>query len=170
MVVKAQLFRRLGRVSLGAVLVTACAGLAGCAEDEDLAAGTEVELPDIRGPGDLADIYIGALDEDFRGDLDVYTDVEVTLLATVEEALSPRAFTATAPDGAEVEPVLVVTAGRAAEMEPGDGEEWIIAATPLEDFHAGTVADELGIQLPEDRFEEWDGETFLVATVLEEAG
>jgi hypothetical protein len=166
---KAPLSRRVA-APVGGVLLAAGALLAGCGSEEDPVAGTEVEVPDIRGPEDPDDPYSGALDESFREDLDVWSGQEVTLLATVEEVLSPRTFTVGAPIGPEIEPVLVVVADDVTAAEPEGGENWVIAATPVEGFELEEVSEALAIDLPEDEYEEWEGETFLLATVLEEAG
>ncbi|MCZ2857301.1 hypothetical protein [Blastococcus sp. VKM Ac-2987] len=168
---KAPLSRRVTAGPLGGLLLAAAAaGLAGCsADEEDPVAGTAVEVPDIRGPEDLEDSYTGALDAAFVEELDVWSNVEVTVLATVDEVLSPRTFTVTAPIGAEIEPVLVVVTDGAAPQEPQAGENWVLAATPIEDFDAGVVAETLGIDLADERYEEWEGDEFLVATALEEA-
>ncbi len=91
------------------------------------------------------------------------------MLAAVDEVLSPRSFTVTSPDDAEVGPVLVITAEAAAEIEPQVGDELVIAATATNEFDADAVAGEFGLTLNSERYEEWDGEMFLVATIIEPA-
>lgn len=165
----APLSRRVTAARVTWLVLATSAALAGCAADEEDMAGTEVEVPDIRGSGDVTDAYTGALDAAFREDLDVWSDVEVTLLATVEEVLSPRTFTVTAPIGPEIEPVLVVVAESAGAQVPEAGENWVIAATPIENFDVDVVAETLDLPLSDEQYETWDEETFLVATALEEA-
>lgn len=163
--------RALAGPALAAVLALAGAGLSACAGEDDNALAPELEaaVPDIRGPEDLDDPYIGLLDAGFREDLEAYAEQEVTVLADVAAVFSPRAFTVTSPDGGEVEPVLVVTTADAGDVDPQAGQSLVIAATPLRDFQAGVVVDELGLDLGEEQLEEWDDETFLVATILEAA-
>ncbi len=167
---RAHPFRRLSGPVLAAVLALAGAGLSACAEDAAATArGTEVELPDIRGPEDLDDPYSGLLDADFHEDLMAYTGQEVTLLAEVAEVVSPRVFTVTDPDDAGVGPVLVVTTEDAGDVDPQAGRSLVVAATPVDSFEAGVVVDELALDVDAAELEEWDEQTFLVAEVLQPA-
>ncbi|SDN76203.1 hypothetical protein [Geodermatophilus sp. DSM 45219] len=163
--------RPLAGPTLAAVLVLAGAGLSGCAEDDEgaLAPDLETEVPDLRGEGDLDDPYIGVLDADFYEDLPAYDGQEVTLLAEVAQVLSPRAFTVTAPDDAEVGEVLVVATPDAGDAEPEAGSQVFVAATPVDSFEAGVVAEELGLEVDVAELAEWDEQTFLVAEVLQPA-
>lgn len=162
--------RSLARPVLAAVLAMAGGGLSACGGMDDDNPGAPVhpvELPDIRGEEDLDDAYSGLLDVAFREDLEAYEGIEVTLLADVAEEISPRVFTITSPEDGEVEPVLVVAAADAGDVDPQPGEPLLIAATPVKDFDAEAVADELDLQIDPEQVEEWDGEVFLVATILE---
>ena len=164
-------FQRLTGPGMAVVMALAGGGLSACGgmDDENpLAPSDPVELPDIRGADDIDDAYSGLLDPAFREDLDAYEDIEVTLLADVAEVISPRVFTVTSPDGSDVDPVLVVTTADAGDVDPQAGRPLLIAATPVGDFAARAVAEELGMDLDE-RLEEWDDETFLVATIVEPA-
>lgn len=155
---------------LAAVLSVSGVGLTACGEDENaLAPESPVEVPDIRGPGDIDDAYSGVLDAAFIEDLDAYTGIEVTLLAEVAETVSPRVFTVTSPQAEEVEPVLVVTTEDAEGTEPAAGDRLVMAATPVDGFDAEVVADELELDLAPEQLEGWDDEVFLVSTVLEPA-
>ena len=161
---------RLARLGLAAVVVVSGAGLSACGgldEDNALAPFDPVELPDIRGADDLDDAYSGVLDVRFREDLDAYENIEVTLLAEVAEVVSERVFTATSPVDSEVEPVLVVAAADAGSVEPRPGEALLIAATPVGDFDAEAAVEQLGLDVDTDQLEEWNGDVFLFATILE---
>ncbi|SFF47361.1 hypothetical protein [Blastococcus tunisiensis] len=163
---------RFGRSPvLAAVLVLAGVGLSACGEEDEnaLAPTLETEIPDIRGADDLDDPYVGILDPAFRADLEAYSEQEVTVLADVADVISPRAFTVTSPSGEEVDPVLVVTTADAGDVEPESGEALVIAATPLEGFDAGTVTEELGLDMDTADLDDWDGDVFLLATILEAA-
>lgn len=163
--------RPLAGPTLAAVLALAGAGLSGCAEDDEgaLAPDLEAEVPDLRGEGDLDDPYSGVLDAAFFEDLPAYAGQEVTLLAEVAEVVSPRAFTVTAPDDAEVGQVLVVATSDAGDTEPEAGSQVLVAATPVDSFEAGVVVEELGLEVDAAELAEWDEQTFLVAEVLQPA-
>ncbi|CCG04133.1 hypothetical protein [Blastococcus saxobsidens] len=164
--------QRLTGPGLAAVMALAGAGLSACGgmdDDNPLAPYAPAELPDIRGAEDIDDAYSGLLDPAFREDLDAYEDIEVTLLADVAEVISPRVFTVTSPDGSELEPVLVVATADAGDVDPQAGQSLLIAATPVGDFDAGTVSEDLGMSLDEQQLEEWEDEIYLVATILEPA-
>jgi len=165
--VRAYRRRPLAGTTLAAVLTLAGAGLAGCA-GEDLATAPEspVEVPDIRGEDDLDDPYTGVLDADFSEDLPAYAGIEVTLLAEVVDVVSPRAFTVTSPDGGDVDPVPVVVAQGAGDVDPGPGAQLVIAATPEASFDAATVTEELALDVAPELLAEWDGQTVLVAELL----
>ncbi len=65
--------------------------------------------------------------------------------------------------------MLVITTEEAADAQPQAGDHVVIAATPVGEFDAEAVGADLGTALEEERYEEWDGETFLVATITEPA-
>lgn len=155
--------------ALAALLALAGAGLSACAEDEALDPFPAPQIPDIRGPDDLRDPYVGLLDAEFREKLDSYARLEVTLLAEVTESLAPQAFLAASPEDGDAEPVLVVATADAGDVEAEAGEPLFIAATPVQDFDAEVVIEELGLDIDPALLQEWDGETFLVATILEPA-
>ncbi|TFV79331.1 hypothetical protein E4P39_01405 [Blastococcus sp. CT_GayMR19] len=164
--------RRGAGLVLAAALALTGAGLSGCADGTDdsaMAPDLEPEVPDIRGEDELDDPYRGLLDAAFVEDLPAYDTQEVTVLAAVDEVLSPRSFTVTSPSDSEVGPVLVVTAEKAAEFEPGAGDELILAATAANEFDADAVAEDYGLTLDSEQYEEWNGEMFLVATIIQPA-
>ena len=148
--------RPLAGPTLAAVLALAGAGLSGCAEAEATAPDLESRIPDLRGEGDLDDAYSGVLDADLYEDLSAYAGQEVTLLAEVAEVVSPRAFTVTAPDDAEVGEVLVVATPDAGDVEPEAGGQVLVAATPVDAFDAGVVVEELGLEVDAAELAEWD--------------
>ena len=163
--------RPLAGPTLAAVLVLTGAGLSACGDEDDnaLAPNSPVEVPDLRGEGDLDDPYSGVLDAEFYEDLPAYAGQEVTLLAEVAEVFSPRVFTLTAPGDAEVGDVLVVATEDAGDVDPQAGRSLVVAATPVDSFEAGVVVDELALDVDAAELEEWDERTFLVAEVLQPA-
>jgi hypothetical protein len=154
------------------VLAAAGTSLAGCSDDLDdqaTAPQLEGEVPDIRGEDDLDDVYTGLLDERFVEDLPAYEDQEVTVLAEVSEVLSPRAFSVTSIDDADVDPVLVVTTDAAAEVEPAAGDELVVAARPATDLDPEVVVGDLGLGVDPAVLEDWGDQAYLIATVVEPA-
>ncbi|SOC50047.1 hypothetical protein SAMN05660748_2785 [Blastococcus aggregatus] len=167
-----QLGRPHTRPLLAAALVLATLGLSACGDEDDNALAPSLEpasVPDIRGPEDPDDPYVGLLDEAFREDLEAYSQQEVTLLAAVEEVISPRAFTVTSTAGEDLDPVLVVTTADVGNIDPEVGQELVIAATPVEDFDADTAIEELRLDLDATELDAWDDDVYLLATILEEA-
>ncbi|WP_347057061.1 hypothetical protein ABC795_10170 [Blastococcus sp. HT6-30] len=158
--------RRAPRIA-GAFLVTALgtAVLGGCSGVDDAEGGggepTTAADPDIRPSGDLEDPYDGAYTAEFREDLDAYTNVEVTLTGEVVSIVSPVAFTMSGPDGADVEPILVLTSTEPA-LAPGD--QVVVAAQPEDEFSLAEAEDALGADLPDEAFEEWEDEPYLAAS------
>lgn len=160
------------RSVLVASLALAGAGLSGCAgEDDDnpLAPNSPLDLPDIRGSEDLKDVYTGELDAAFAEDLPAYVDAEVTLLTTVADVFNQRVFTVTSPDESDVEPVLVIATREAADVRPATGDQLLIAAEPADELQPDVVVREMGLSIDPDELEDWDDETYLVATILEPA-
>lgn len=162
--------RRPARRAVAGVLALAALGLTSCGTDaaDALPPATPVEVPDIRGPGDLADPYSGVLDERVREDLGAWSGIEMTLLVEVADVLGPGAYTVTSPEGGEVEPVLAVTTPDAA-TEPDPGDQLVLAVTPVDGFDAEVVVEQLQLEVAAQRLDEWDGQTFLVTTIVESA-
>lgn len=147
-----------------ALVLAVTAALPACADDPQQPQ-TGSDAPDVRGAGDLEDPYDGPYTSDFHADVEAFVDQEVTLEASVDRVVSPVAFTITGPDGQQVEPLLVI----AKEPLPGlqAGQDVVVAATPQDDFQVSAVEDRLDAALPEDPYEEWDGEPYLSASTVE---
>lgn len=161
------LHRSTARRATAALLaaVTAVA-LPACSEDDPEAFAGD-ERPDVRGADDLDDVYNGPYSADFREDLDGYEGQEITLEGSVDEVVSSVAFALGAVEGEDVEPLLVVLDG--ASAAPEAGEDVVVAGVPQEDFDAGEVGAEIDGLGDESAYEEWDGEPYLRATIVEPA-
>lgn len=159
--------RSLGRRTAAAVFVAVTAvALPACGEDDpEPSAGDEV--PDVRGSEDLDDVYNGPYSADLREDLEGYDGQEITVEGTVDRVLSAVAFTLGPPDGEDAASVLVVVEGAATAPEPGD--DVVVAAVAQDEFRTDEVGAEL--DLPEDdaTFEEWEGDPYLLASLVEPA-
>ncbi|MGY1634394.1 hypothetical protein ACI784_22065 [Geodermatophilus sp. SYSU D01186] len=159
--------RSLGRLGLGgmtAFAVTATTTLSACAENPQQPE-TAGDAPDIRGPEDLEDPYDGPYTEDFHTDVEAYVHQEVTLEASVERVVSSIAFTITGPDGEDVPPLLVVLDDPLPDLQAG--QDVVVAATPQDDFAVSAVEDRLDAHVPEEPYEEWEGEPYLSASKVE---
>ncbi|MDP5181777.1 hypothetical protein QOZ88_03935 [Blastococcus sp. BMG 814] len=152
------LHRRIPAVLLAALLSGAVLG--GCGEDDvDDTTATDV---DVRPSDDLEDPYDGEYTAAFREDLDGYTGLEVTLVGEVGSIVSPIAFTLT---GDDVEPILVITDEEMPDLQPG--QVVALGAEPTEEFELTALEQELGTDLPDEAYEEWEGDHFLAATTVE---
>lgn len=153
----------IARASLFGLTTALVLGLSGCGEEE-LAVG-ETDVTDVRGEDDLTDPYTGEYDEAFREDVDVYAGTEVTVSAQVEDVLSPNSFTIVGPDDTSVEPLLVVVADEVAGLEPG--LPVTVAATAALEFDLAEVEGQLGVDLEDEQYGEWEDQPFLLATIVE---
>lgn len=153
-------------IALTGVGATACGG---SDDDNPLAPDLESEVPNIRASDDPGDVYRGLLDAAFREDLEAYAEQEVTVLGDVADVLSPRAFTLTSADGSDVEPVLVITSAEADDIDPDAGETIVVAATTIQDLDPEAVVEELDLELDEGDLDEWEDDTYLLATIVEAA-
>ncbi|MGY1712683.1 hypothetical protein ACI8AC_24545 [Geodermatophilus sp. SYSU D00758] len=160
--------RRTARVAVATGGAALALALGACGDDAappnnpDLEPGT----PDIRGEDDLKDPYTGDYDSEFAEDLEAYNGQEVTLDAQVGEVVTQRVFTIESPPGAgDAEPALVVAEQDVTDLAPGIAV--VVAATPEDDFELSALEQELGVDLPEEDLEEWDGEVYLAASVVE---
>lgn len=159
--------RRVGLGAVTAVVLAGTAALSACTENPQQPA-TGSDAPDIRGPDDLEDPYDGPYTDDFHTDVEAYVDQEVTLEASVDRVVSPIAFTITGPDGEDVAPLLVVTADPLPDLETG--QDVVVAATPQDDFEVSAVEDRLDAHVPEEPYEEWEGEPYLSASMVSTVG
>ncbi|MCZ2814026.1 hypothetical protein O2W15_21570 [Modestobacter sp. VKM Ac-2979] len=153
----------IARASLLGLTTAVLLGLSGCGEEE-LAVG-ETDVSDVRSEDDLTDPYTGEYDEAFREDVDVYAGTEVTVAAQVEDVLSPNSFTIVGPDDTSVEPLLVVVADEVPGLEPG--LPVTVAATATLEFDLAEVEGQLGVDLEDEQYGEWEDQPFLLATVVE---
>ena len=150
--------RRVTTALLAAVLAGGVLG--GCGED-DVDDTTAADV-DVRPSDDLEDPYDGEYTAAFREDLEAYNGLEVTLLGEVERIVSPVAFTLT---GDDVEPILVIADEELPDLRPG--ERVALAAEPWEEFELLALEEELGTDLPDDAYAEWEGESYLDASRVE---
>ena len=144
-----------------AVALSATVVLSACSSNPEQPE-TGSDAPDIRGDGDLEDPYDGPYTPDFHDDVEAYVDQEVTLAAAVDTVVSPVAFTITGPDGADVDPLLVLIEEPVPGLEPG--VDVVVAATAQDEFEVSDLEAWADEAVPEEPYEEWEGEPYLAAT------
>ncbi|SDN76047.1 hypothetical protein [Geodermatophilus sp. DSM 45219] len=161
---------RTVRTAAVAVAAVSTLGLSACGGDT---AGTEAgadvedvveEEPPADGP------YDGVYDSAFYDEVDSYAGEEVTLSADVDEVITPEAFTIAGTDDTSVEALLVVGATGDTELAP---ETTVgVTGTVMESFVLTDVEEDLGVDLDDALFAEWEQEPYVVAesvAVLENA-
>jgi hypothetical protein len=163
-----------------AVSVLAVAGLAlaGCGNGED-EAGTEVdditggevqetppaeETPPAAGETALpgATPYGGAYNQDFADDQAVYEGQEVTLSAEIVEVVSDNALEIGDPGDINLDPLLVMHDLGATGLEPDQTVE--VVGTVMTSFEVATVEEELGVELEDEVYTDYEGDPWLHAT------
>lgn len=145
-----------GVFALSALSLSAC-GDAGADE-----AGIDVEEQE-NAESDLA--YDGLYDTEFYGELDSYDGEEVTVEADVAEVLSASSFTIAGTDDTSVDEMLVLRASDIAELEPGLTTSF--SGTVHQEFDLATVEDELGVDLDDTLYEDWDGQPYIEAADID---
>ncbi|GAA2176925.1 hypothetical protein GCM10009784_25500 [Arthrobacter parietis] len=153
-----------------AVLPAAVLGVAGCGEQSVYEAGVDLEDPDagfIAGDEESDNSldsgpYDEVYDQNFWDELTIYFGEEVTLSAQVKQPLDPRAFTIAGMDDTTVNPLLVVHDGEVPQLEPG--QSLIINGTVHEYLDVEAVEEELGVDLDDTVYEQWEDDPYLLAT------
>ena len=155
------------RTGLAAVAAVSALGLSACGGTEPLEEGvdaadvTEDDGLDAREGGPLAGVDNPA----FFEDLESYVGDEVEITAEVTEVISPTAFTIAGAGDTSVSSLLVVGAEEFTALEPDATVE--VTGTVREAFAVADVEEELGIELEDELFADWDQENYLVAEDVE---
>ncbi|GAA2024953.1 hypothetical protein WDZ16_01810 [Pseudokineococcus marinus] len=159
-----------GLVAVGGAAALAL-GLGACGDtagDED---GTSVEdvneaesEVEVDGEGDYA--YDGLYDTSYADQQDDLIGQEVTLSASVDEVLDDTSFTI-AGDGSGLEPLLVVDAGSDTASMVQPDQEVDVSGTVEEVFVLTEVEADLGVDLDDELYAEWEGQTYLSADAVD---
>lgn len=174
------------RLAAGLFAVAAL-GLAGCGTEgpetgtdvEDITEGEVVESPpaatdgptsetttegvDTSVPGTL--VYEGDYNQQFSDESTTYIGQQVTLSAEVSETISPDAF---AIAGA-ADPLLILEEQEIPSLDEGQVVQ--VTGTVQDDFDVVTVEEELGLDLEDEKFADFEGQPYILATrgeILEE--
>ena len=152
------------RTTVAAIAVVSALGLTACSDTAGAEAGADVE--DVAEEESLDEgLYEGPYDTDFYDGLDGYVGEQVTLSADVNEVITPETFTIAGTDDTTVEPLLVVGATGDAQLAPETTVE--VTGTVQESFVVTDVEEELGVDLDDALFAEWEQEPYVVADNVE---
>ncbi|TFV63982.1 hypothetical protein E4P41_03200 [Geodermatophilus sp. DF01-2] len=117
------------------------------------------EEPAAEGP------FEGPFDSAFYDEIDSYVGQEVVLSADVNEVITPTAFTIAGTDDTSVEALLVVSATENNELAPETTVE--VTGTVQQAFVVTEVEEELGIDLDDALFADYEQEPYVVAESVE---
>lgn len=167
--------RRLtrGLVAAGGATVLAL-GLGACGDtagDEDgtsvedvQEAETEVEAEAGAEEGALG--YEGPYDDAFTEQQPDLVGQQVTVSAAVDAVLDETSFTL-AGDGSGVEPLLVVGADPQAASTVQADQEVDVTGTVEQAFVLTEVEEDLGVDLEDELYTEWEGQAYLAASAVD---
>lgn len=159
---------RSTRALAAGVMAVAALGLTACGEDEDTAGtetGASVEDVQEGADEDAAGPYDGVYDSSFYDDVESYDGETVTLSADVNEVLTPTSFTIAGTDDTEVEELLVVSADASNDLAADLTVE--VTGMVHDAFDLTTAEEDLGTDLDDALYEDWDGEPFVEATLVD---
>ncbi|GAA1347091.1 hypothetical protein [Arthrobacter roseus] len=145
------------------IVPIAAFGIVGCDSTSGTEEGTDVE--DVVEEDDAAaaaGAYDGVYDQTFYDEMDTYVGEEVTVSADVNEILTPMSFTIAGTDDTTVEALLVVHDTELPEVTSGLTVG--VTGTVQEAFDLPTVEEEMGVDLDDEAYEDWDGEPYIEAT------
>lgn len=150
--------------------ITACNGTAGSEEGadvEDVVEGEEVinESAVAEEADAAAEPYDGAYDATFYDEVNTYVGEEVTLSADVNEVIDATSFTIAGTDDTTVDALLVVHPEDAPDVT--NDLTISVTGTVMEVFDLATVEEEMGVDLDDALYEDWDGEPYLEATSID---
>ncbi len=152
------------RTAVAAFAAVSTIGLTACGDTAGSEAGADVE--DVAEEEAINEgAYGGPYDPDFYEGVEDYLGEQVTLSADVNEVITPEAFTIAGTDDTSVEALLVVGATGDAQLAPEATVE--VTGTVQETFVVTEVEEELGVDLDDALFTEWEQETYVVADSVE---
>ncbi|MQA34738.1 hypothetical protein [Modestobacter roseus] len=127
-------------------------------EDEaDAGADTGADVTDV--PPAFG--YTGTYDDGFGADPNQYVGQTVTVSATVNELIGPNAFTIAGTANTSVPALLVIGEDSASGLESGQVVQ--VSGTVEDPFNEATAEGDLGIELTDDAFLDFQGDVYLVA-------
>ena len=113
--------------------------------------------------GELA--YDGVYDQAFVDESTSLVGQEVTVSAEVNELISDNAFTIAGTEDTDVQPILVVQSSGNPEIQQGLAVA--VTGTVRDAFVVTDVESELGIELEDEAYAEWENQRYIVANSVD---
>ncbi|WP_432545574.1 hypothetical protein [Kineococcus sp. SYSU DK004] len=157
------------RAAAAGVLAFSVVGLTGCGDTAGPEEGVSVE--DVQEGGDSteepgAEVYDDVYGSAFYDGLNEYYGEEVTVSADVNTVVDDTSFVIAGTDDTSVDPMLVIGADSTSELEPGLTVR--VTGTVYETFDLTTVEEELGTDLDDELFGDYDAQPYIDATNVDE--
>lgn len=170
------------RTALASVLTLSAFGVTACGDEAGDEQGTSVEDiqeedqevdPDVDADVDADTEPSGDADWAFEGDFDAdfvdsandYAGEQVIVSAAVNEVVSDNAFTIAGTDDTSADEMLVVGTDANPMLESDVAVS--VTGTVQESFDLATVEENLGVDLDDELFEDWDGQTYIEASNID---
>lgn len=154
--------RGSARVLTAALVAATAVALAGCNEDDPIPADGEpvgVPAPEIEEtfPDDNRVVYEGQYNQLFIDESENYVGQQVTISGEVTRTLSPETFAIAGP----ANPMLIVEEQEIPAVD--DGESVEITGVMQENFSVVETEEQLGIELDESLYADFEGENYVLA-------
>lgn len=150
------------RVLTATLAAVIALGLAGCNRDDPIPADGEFmgnSVPPAEGTGqEDGVVYEDPFDQEFIDEAATYVGQRVTISGEVGRTLSADTFTLS---GA-ADPMLIVEEQEILEVSEGQSVE--ITGTVRENFSVAEVEEQLGIELDDELYTDFEGDYYVVAT------
>lgn len=158
----------LTRWSLAGALCFSVLGVASCGtEGSEKGADVEdvQEVTEETETNNPANPFDGPYDQGFLDDVDVRKGQRVTVSANVSKIIAPDAFTIAGTEDTTVDPLLVLHKDTEPELKPELTVK--VTGTVHIAFDLPAVEKDLGIDLDDALFEDWDGKPYLQASMID---
>lgn len=167
--------RHSTRMTLAGLVAVAGLGLAGCGGEEsgtDVEDVTEGEVAESSPAAEPTEAMTGAVppvgyegmyNRDYYDQQQTYQGQSVSLTGEVEAVVSPEAFSISDPNDAELDSLLVV---HNLDQPPAleEGQMVQVEGTVQTDFDPATVGGQMGADLDENVFGDFEGDPWIEAT------
>lgn len=162
--------------ALPLALVLAVGGLAACGEDEaDTTAGADVTAAPTEDDAGADEAFeeVGVDDVEYGVQIEELDEVarldrqQITLRGEVGQLFQPAGMTIVGGESDVAEPLLVIGVPDDAELTAGEPVR--VQGTVYGSLDRALVEDELGIELDEDTYGQFDGQPYVLATDAEAA-
>ncbi|WP_337061060.1 hypothetical protein [Kineococcus sp. G2] len=161
--------RRSLRTAAAGAVALAALGLAGCGSQEDDlvdafpedAQEAAVDVAD----GSAEVVYDGVFDGTFYEQVEDWDGEQVTLTAQADAVVPPNALVLVPEAGTDVDPLLVLSESELDGVEAGETVRVTGALGAA--FDLPRFEEDTGVELPDDRYDDYDAEPYLLATSVE---